>query len=215
MRDFRNIKNRFFILCMFCCLLFSFISCSDVSINISTVYPQLVYEYTTKTSAPDVRLSVYAEVSSGSDIMQTMIVKNTSNNMVWTIEPVDIMTNSSGKKKYAGYSAICMPADVSFEKAVYQVIYEDLSGKKTDALFSINPDDASAYGQTAVNSSNKQYMVVDQSGNLLYTGSYNENFSSAETVRNAYPDAAYYREYVLNAELNAIYLMPAVNLKSE
>ena len=135
--------------------------------------------------------------------------------MVWTIEPVDIMTNSSGKKMYAGYSAICMPAGVSFEKAVYQVIYEDLSGKKTDALFSINPDDASAYGKTAVNSSNKQYLVVDQRGKTLYTGSYNENFSSAEAVRNAYPDALYYREYVLNSELNAIYLMPAVNLQNE
>ena len=200
---------------MLCFLLFSITACSDVSISISSVYPQLVYEYASKNSSPDVRLSVFAEVPSGSDRMQSMTVKNTSNNMVWKVEPVDILTNSSAKKTYAGYSALCMPGTLSFEKAVYQVTYEDLSGKKTDALFSLNPADAVAYGQTAVNSTNKKYLVVGKDGKILYTGSNNENSYSVETVKNEYPDAMYYREYVLNTELNAIYLMPAVYLTSE
>lgn len=215
MRVKSSLKISFIFLFMLCFLLFSIMSCSDAAIGISNIYPQLVYEYASKNSTPDVKLSVFAEVTSGSNRMQSMTVKNTSNNMVWTVEPVDVVTDFSAKKTYAGYSALCMPGTLSFEKAVYQVVYVDMAGKKTDALFSLNPADAESYGKTALNSSNKQYLVVSTAGKVLYSGSYKDDFSSADGVKKAYPEALYYREYVLNTELNSIYLMPAVYIKSE
>ena len=199
---------------MLFCLLFFVISCSDAPVRISNVYPQLVYDYASKNASPEVKLSVFAEISSDSNRMQSMTVKNTTNNMAWTVEPVDIVTDVSAKKTYAGYSALCMPETLSFEKAVYQVIYEDLSGKITDALFSLSPADADAYGQNAVKSSEKQYLVVGSDGKVLYTGAYKDTLSSIENIKNSYPGALYYREYVMNVELNAIYLMPPVYLET-
>ena len=200
---------------MLFCLVFSVFSCSDAPIRISNVYPQLVFDYSSKNTAPNVKLSVFAEITSDSNRMQSMTVKNTTNNMSWTVEPVDIVKDVSAKKTYAGYSALCMPGTLSFEKAVYQVIYEDMAGKRTDALFSLNPSDAETYGQTALNSTEKQYLVVGSDGKVLYTGAYKDTVSSVENIKNSYPGVSYYREYVMNTELNAIYLMPPVFIKSE
>jgi hypothetical protein len=210
-----QLKKNIARLCFFAYLLLFAISCSDVNIKISTVHHQLVYDYSSKTSAPTVKLSVFAEVSSGDNRIQTVTVKNTTSGMSWTAEPADVVSSSSSKKKYAGYSSFCMPGSLKFEKAVYQVVYEDKAGKTTDALFTINQEDADKYASTALNKTDKQYLVMGKNGNVLYTGAYNETFSSAESVKQAYPDAEYYRQYVLNVDVNAIYLMPAVYIKSE
>ncbi len=66
-----------------------------------------------------------------------------------------------------------MPGSLKFEKAVYQVVYEDKAGKTTDALFTINQEDADKYASTALNKTDKQYLVMGKNGNVLYTGAYN------------------------------------------
>ena len=203
-------------LCFFAYLLLLFaISCSDVNIKISTVHHQLVYDYSSKNSTPTVKLSVFAEVSSVDNRIQTVSVKNTTNGMSWTADPADVVSSSSSKKKYAGSSSFCMPGSLKFEKAVYQVVYEDKAGKTTDALFTINQEEADKYASTALSKTDKQYLVMGKNGKILYTGANNETFSSSESVKKTYPEAEYYREYVLNVDVHAIYLMPAVYIKSE
>lgn len=183
-----------------------------MDVNISTVYPQLVYDYTSKSASPTVKLSVFAEVSNGGNRIQSVTLKNSENGMSWTADDISVIPSVSSKKKYAGYSAFCMPGYLSFEKGVYQVIFEDKAGKTTEARFSLNQDEADKYASTALEKIDKQYLVVSSEGRLLYSGSYSNTFSSKELVKQEFPEADYYREYVLNVDLNAIYLMPIVRL---
>ena len=206
-------KKYFKELCFFAYILFAVISCSDVKVNITTVYPQFVYEYASRNSAPSVKLSVFAEVTSGDKRIQSVTIKNTTSGMSWTADSIEVVSGMSSRKLYAGYSSFCMPASQKFDKAVYQVIYEDKAGHTTDALFSLNQEDADKYASTALSKTDKQYLVVGKNGEILYTGAATNAFGSQELVKQDFPDAAYYREYVLNVDLKAIYLMPIVELK--
>lgn len=215
MRGWTQLRKNIVRLCFFAYLLLFSFSCSDVNIKISTVHHQLVYDYSSKNAAPTVKLSIFAEISSGDNRIQTVTLRNTTNGMRWTVDPADVVSSNSSKKKYAGYSSFCMPGSLKFEKAVYQIIYEDKAGKTTDALITINQDDADKYASTALNKTDKQYLVMGKNGKILYTGAYDETLSSNEMIKQAYPDVDYYRQYVLNVDVNAIYLMPAVYIKSE
>ncbi|MCR4939375.1 MAG: hypothetical protein K5930_04610 [Treponemataceae bacterium] len=186
-------------------------SCSDVSMSIYAVYPQLVYNYESKNTDPSVSLSVFAEVTEAGKI-QSMTVKNTSSGMIWSVDSVDVVMNESQQKTFAGCPSLRMPGSLDFEDAVYQVIYEDKAGKTKDALFTLKAEEAEVFGKSVVGNQNIQYLVLGIDGKVLYTGPKNDDFTSLEKVRQKYPDALYYREYVLNPELNAIYLMPSVYL---
>jgi len=189
----------------------SFVSCSDVSVSIYNVYPQLIYSYESKNASPAVCLSVFAEVNEGERI-QSMTVKNTKTGMVWTVEPVDLLKDESLMKSFVGYSSLCMPGGLSFDDAVYQIVYEDKAGRTTDSLFTLKAVEAGNYGKAALSSRDVKYLLVGKKGNVLYSGPYDEFFLSTESLLQSYPDALYYREFVLNTELNSIYLLPAVYL---
>ena len=195
-------------------IIFSVLSCSDATVGIAAVYPQLVYNYESKTASPTVSLSVYSEVFQGERI-QSMTVRNTTSGMSWKVEPVDILNDDTLTRTFVGCSSLAMPGTLSFDNAVYQVIYEDFAGRTTDALFSLKAQEAGSWGNSAVTGPNVQYLLVNTNGNILYTGPYIDCFSSVESVLRDFPDAKYYREFVLNNELNAIYLLPAVVVATE
>lgn len=194
-------------------LVFTVTSCSDVKIGISEVYPELVYDYSNEQEEPAVSLSVFCEISSGETRILSMKVTDTTTEMYWTTDDVLLLRDKSTKKDYAGWSSFSMPASKTFSKGTYRAEYEDFAGETYSVLFTVNQQDADSYAPQALRNGTRQILLINQDGSIAYAGVRDDNFQSAETILKKYKNAFYYREYVLNTDVKAVYLMPAVYLK--
>lgn len=206
------LKIIFSFLCAFFALFAS--GCSDSEPKLSSVEGIVVFDFEDETSAPDARLSVFAETESDAHRVEKITVSSRSTQFEWTaFEPVII---ANEKKQWAGYTDFVCPAFRKIPAGLYRLVYTDGEGREVESSFSIvYPEKIGAASAADIKNVLdgeffEQVAVFDETDALLYYGLKKESWAEDKKLFSANKGASYYRTCLVVKNATAVCILPTV-----
>lgn len=204
--QFKKIISLFFAAVSICiCVIFT--SCSDTMVELPTLYPRVIYSYSSEEKVPDAVLSVFSEVSSEAVRLSSMTVQHNASGLSWFVQPVSVVQDSK-KKQYAGSANLKMPDGQEFPEGIYTIIFRDYAGNTNVSTFTLEKTMRDTIPERP--ESHKKYIVYDKEGCILYISSdTNDTSDTIDRLSRKYNDAYSMREYISDIRKKAVYILPS------
>lgn len=193
-------------------------SCSDTTPQVTSVTPVVVFEFQDSTSAPTMRLSIFAETTDVQRVKELRAVHEESG-IQWRIaSPRKI----SGKdaKTWAGYTNLVPASGSVIPLGKYTITYEDASERECEASFFIT------YPSTFVKSKAYEFpgLFMDNytenialyaiDGTLIYYGKRKSGWGTNANIRQDYMIADSMRICYTSLSGGVVCMMPALTLNA-
>ena len=221
-RNFFSVTLNCFVVLFFS--LFFFVSCSDTTPHISSLYKTLVYEFTSEDEKAQVKLSVFINPSQDIRRSKSIEVFHPKTDFVWKIENPQIYEEN--KKNYFGYSSLTVPSDFNFPEGIFELTYFDVADRSVKENFEINllksmADTKDGFVKSSdvlsrkagTECSKKNIILQDAVGKEIYFGIYSSMIDTDEKILKLFPDAETKRIYFSNQNNSVVILLPQETLK--
>ena len=193
-----------------------FSACSDSAPQVTSVTPVIVFEFKDDSSAPKMRLSVFAETTDVQRVKELRAVHEESG-IQWTIaSPRKI--GGKDAKTWAGYTNLVPASGSVIPLGKYTITYEDASERECDASFFITypstfvESKASDFPNLFMNNFSENIALYAIDGTLLYYGKRKSGWGSNEAIVRDYMIADNMRICYTSLSGNVVCMMPVVSL---
>ncbi|MFI3257247.1 MAG: hypothetical protein R3Y36_02990 [Spirochaetales bacterium] len=172
----------------FCLIGIVFFSCADSTPLIDTVKAVVLYDYSSESDSPQMRMGVFVSVSSPVQRFQSFTMDFTEENYTWTTNNPVSVKNAQDSLLWIGHSHILPATSEGFLPGQYRITYTDLAERTGQlyftlpSLLSVDEIDTSLYTE-------KTIAVYNDAGRLLYYGG-DADMGSDEIILQKFPDAA-------------------------
>ncbi len=175
-----------------------FVSCSQNTPEIDSTDYSVIFDYSDDTTAPEARLSVFAE--SGSDVRRYQRIKITSLESGWTWDTQVLNQIDSEEGQWAGCTNLVAPENEKLPVGVYEITYFNADEKECsvtidvkynleiyDVLLPALPD------FMRKNRGVEKIAVYDKDHILIFFGDRTAEYRSVRDIWNHFRDASTYQ----------------------
>ncbi len=189
------------------------ISCNDEKPSIGAVVYNIVVDYNSSESKPDVRLSVFAETFSDVNRNHSVTLVNEESGMEWTCNKPSKLQDDT-KKNWIGYTNFKSPSNGFFQKGTYIFRYKDLKERDCEAKFLLDFDETlfnlsmnELLEKLPANSNNK-CVIYNNNNNVIFYGTKNERWNLKSEILDDYEDFYSLRDVYFIPKNNILFIMP-------
>ena len=191
-------KNRYFVFLIFSVISVFFLSCSQVTPEISSTDYSIIFDYEDDEGLPAARLSVFA--ASGSDVRRYERIRITSIDTGYCWETDNLARLENDDVQWAGCTNLVAPENEKLPVGKYEITYFNADEKECTVKLEVRYDvgfyDVLLSGLAdymAEKRGIEKIAVYDKEHILIYFGNRTEEFRTTRGIWNTYREAEFYQ----------------------
>lgn len=195
-------------------------SCADNDAHVSNVTAVTVFDFSDESSAPSVRLSVFAEALSPVNRGSSILIRNEETGLSWKARELQKASDGS-KKSWTGFSSFEVPKNFKLPSGSYSFVYEDYAENTWESSFKVNYNEdfinfrSSDFPEKISVSRVEKYILYNEKGDIIFYGDRKKEWNDLARAARDYKTARSGRICYYIPSTSVMVLMPAVSLNEK